>query len=375
VRILGSLVLLVAATAQAQPFVSDEVVWRTTSLSATYKPAPQAARIEADHDGFLVAWSEVEGGVTHAYAGRLDAAGRLVTIGVRTQGAAGAPSVARFGDRYIAAWVEPEADLRPMLFTGALDRDFNLIAARPIGLTTGPPIVRTTASRAFVGSGVFLYEVDVDGAPVIVYDLPNPIDDLAVAGDQVGYVLHSPTLVPFLLCGINHVCPPGPSPPNPRYDLTFTWLYRLTVQITLPFESSSPATVSSNGSTFLAAWLELKPSAAIKASLFGSTFKPFVVSTRSASSSDRLTQPQLAWDGARWIAVWARGDSIEGAAIAPDLTVTPFTVSARGTRPAIAAARLGRFLVTYEVADWDVRRLASRLIEFKTPNQRDRAVR
>src|SRR5947208_1521737 len=74
VRALGPLFLLVAAIAQAQPAVGPEVVWRTTSPAATLFPAPQAARIAPDRGGFVAAWSEVEDGVSRAYAGRLDLA-------------------------------------------------------------------------------------------------------------------------------------------------------------------------------------------------------------------------------------------------------------------------------------------------------------
>src|SRR5262249_1798161 len=106
-----------------------------------------------------------------------------------------------------------------------------------------------------------------------------------------------------------------------------------------------------------------------------STFVSFPVSERGALSWDELTQPQVAWDGARWVAVWARGDSIEGAVILPNRSTTPFTISARGVRPAIAASKPGRFLVTYEVVDTGQRRLAARLIDFSPPPGRGRAIR
>lgn len=373
-RLLGSL-LLIAAAAQAQPLVTAEVVWRKTSPAATYRPAPQAARATADGSGFVVAWSEVEDGLSRGYAGRLDAGGRLVAIGVRTAGAADAPSVAPFGDRYIAAWLEPDSyDSRPMLVTGALDRDFKLLSARPIGLTVTSPLVRTTSSRAYVGSGNFLYEVDKSGAALTVYDMPRPVDDIATAGSQVGYVLHAPGTSVSLCswCGT----PPRSPVPGTAYVLTFTWLYKLTAQTTLPFKSGAPAAISSNGSEFLVVWSEYAPNNVIKASLFGSSFKPFLVSARGPFWFDAVTQPQVAWDGRRWLAVWARGDSIEGAVIAPELTVTPFTVSARGVRPAIVASKEGRFLVTYEVVDFAERRLASRLIDFgPPPAERGRAAR
>ena len=299
----------------------------------------------------------MEDGLSHAYAGRLDAGGHLVTVGVRTIGAADAPSVAQFGGHYLVAWLEPDSyDGRPMLVTGALDHDFKLLSARPIGLTLSAPVVRAAFSRAYVGSGKFAYEVDAAGAPLAVFDLPRAIDDIAIAGSQVGYVWHAAAA--------------------PNYTLTFTWQYKLITQIALPFKSDAPAAISSNGNEFLVVWSEAAPNKMIKASLFGSSFRPFLVSGRGPLLFDAVTQPQVAWDGMRWLAVWARDDSIEGAVIAADLKVTPFTVSARGLRPAIAPARPGRFIVTYEVVDSNERRLASRLIDFgPPPAERGRAVR
>jgi hypothetical protein len=373
VRFLGFFLLLIAASAQGQFVVTDEVIWRKASTAATYRPAPQAAPVAADEGGFMVAWSEFEEGLSRAYAGRLDTGGHLVTVGVRTGGAADAPSIAAFGDRLLVAWLEPDAyDGRPMLVTGALDHDFKLLSARPIGLTLSAPVVRAASSRAYVGSGKFAYEVDAAGAPLAVFDLPRAIDDIAIAGSQVGYVWHA-SGTSASLCSW---CQPHPPPaPTPTYVLTFTWQYKLIVQTALPFKSDAPAAISSNGNEFLVVWSEAAPNRSIKASLFGSTFKPFLVSARGPLRFDSVTQPQVAWDGMRWVAVWALDDSIEGAVIAADLKVTPFTVSARGLRPAIAAAKPGRFIVTYEVVDPTERRLASRLIDFGPRGDRERAVR
>jgi len=349
----AALLLLIASAVQAQPFIGNEVVWRTPSPAATYSPSPQAARIEPDGDGYVVAWSEVEDGVSRAYAGRLDGAGRLETVGVHTAGVADAPAIASFGGRYIVAWVEPGAvDARPSLVIGALDRDFKLIGARPLGLTSSPPIVRTEVVRAYVASGNFLYEVDVDGAPLVVYDVPHPLDDMAAAGDQLGYVFHSKT---------------------PLNVVGFTWLYRLTTgRLLSPIDL--PAAVASNGSSFLVIWNEASPRR-LDGSLFGTSFKPFTISTRVGTAIDKLEQPQAAWDGSRWLVVWPRGDTIEAAVIGADLSVKPFTLSARGRRPAVASGKPGRFVVTYEIVDPSERRLSSRIIDFNPLVEHGRAVR
>ena len=348
----AALLLLIASAVQAQPFIGPEVVWRTTSPAATFSPSPQAARIQPDGDGYVVAWSEVEDGTSRAYAGRLDGAGRLATVGVHTAGAADAPAIASFGGHYIVAWIEPGAvDARPSLVIGALDRDFKLIAARPMGLTSGRPVVRTEAVRAYVASGNFMYEVDVDGAPLVVFDIPQPVDDMAAAGDQLGYVFHSRT---------------------PLSTVGFTWLFRLTTgRLLAPIDL--PAAVASNGSSFLVIWNELSP-LRLNGSLFGTSFKPFTISSRVGQTNAKLEQPQAAWDGTRWLVVWPTGDAIEAAAIGADLSVKPFTLSLRGRRPAIASGKPGRFVVTYEIVDDSERRLVSRVVDFNPP-EHGRAVR
>jgi hypothetical protein len=365
-----ALLLLFAVAAQAQPSVGPEVVWRAALPLATYRPVPPAARVTADGDGYVVAWSEVENGISRAYAARLNAAGQMAAIGVRTIGVADAPAISPFGDRYIAAWLEPDpVDKRPTLFTAALDRNFKLVTSTRIGLTTGPPVVRTTPSRAWIGSGNMLYEVDRGGGPIAFFDLPRPLDDLAVSGNDAGYVHHESTVSIFI------VCPNGCSlpPPLPHYALTFTWLYRLTASARMQFDSKAPAALASNGDAFLVVWAESKP-IALKGALFGTSFKPFVISANAQRTFDELTQPQVAWDGQRWVVVWDGDAGVQGAVIAPDLTVTPFKVSAEGSRPAIASPKGGRFLVTYEVLAGE-RRLVSRVVDFTPPGQRERVVR
>src|SRR5437660_4020114 len=166
-RVFGVL-LLIAAGAQAQPLVGPEVVWRTTSPATTYSPAPQAAPVAADGDGFVVAWSEVADGASRAFAGRLDGGGRLQTVGVRTSGTADAAAIVPFAGRYVAAWLEPElSDGRPLLVTGALDRDFHLLSSRVSDFLSEVPIVRANQGHAFVARGTVLYELDRDGVPIL----------------------------------------------------------------------------------------------------------------------------------------------------------------------------------------------------------------
>ncbi len=331
---------------------------------------PQAAPVAADGGGFVVGWSEVDDdGVSRGYVGRLDASGRMAVVGVRTAGTGDSPVIAPFGDRYLAAWVEPnESQSFAMVATAALGRDFSVLASRFLTPANGAAIVRATESHAYIAAGRSLYEIDRDGAPIKQYDETRAIDDVAAAGDQVSYVTHATSVSASL------VCPGRPCTiPTGSYSLSFIWLYRLSAGMKLPFKSDSPAAVCPGGSTFLVVWAEHSPEA-VKASRFGSSFKPFLLSSRGTQATDPLTQPQVAWDGERWVAVWMTTTTIEAAVITPDLAVMPFTVG-RGRRPAIAASRTGRFLVTFENFDLVGRNLASRLIDFTSPGQRERVIR
>ena len=370
-RLIGSVSLLIATIAQAQPIVSEEVVWRTPSSEATYRMVPRAAPVEADGDGFLVTWSEVEGGVSHAYAGRLDARGRLERVGVQTAGTADAAAIVPLGDRYIAAWREPNSTGGNTLVTAALDREFRVLSARPIpspGLSA-PVIVRTSGPRAYVGSGNFLYEVDRDGAPIRVYDVLRPLDDVAVAGDDVGYVLHTFTHTPrfcwFFYCS---------GPTDFTYDLSFTWLYHSSSVMSTRLAGDTPAAVGTNGRTFLVVWFEAHM---VQAAFLGFSFDhPFTLSTGGITSAGPLDQPQIAWDGGQWLVVWSADTGIEAAVVSPTpSSLTAFRISPRGYRPAVAAAKEGRFVVTYEDYGFEGRRLASRVIDFAPQGGRGRAVR
>src|SRR6266850_2377148 len=222
-RLVGALLFLAATTAQAQPIVGDEVVWWITSPVTTYKPVPQAARVAADGYTLLVTWSEVADGVSRVCAGRLDGAGHLMLVGVCSSGTADAATIVPFGDRYLAAWLEPEmGKTRPLLVTASLDRNVELLSSHVIGSTDGPPIVRAGRSRAFVGSGSSLHELDANAAATHTYEAGSVIDDVGAAGDQVGYVVHSLThtgpACHFGFC----------SAPFDTYTLKFTSLFNLS---------------------------------------------------------------------------------------------------------------------------------------------------
>lgn len=365
--------VILAATAIAPPTVLPETIWRTTAATVTFHPAPRAAPPAPDGDGYVVAWSEVENGISRAFAGKLNSAGELTTTGVRTAGVADAPVVAPFGGRTLAAWLEPDSvDGRPTLVTGALDRDLGLVAARPIGLSSGAPAFGITPARAYLGAGNFLYEVDVNGAPGATFDAPRPIDALATDGDQIAFVSHALPLLPLLNC-----CFKPPPQPTVKYEVRFTWLFRMSASLVVPVRNDSLGAISGGRQSFLVVWWEPSSPPAIKASLFAAeaTFHPIVVSIRAETRADVPVTPQAAWDGARWVAIWTHGDEIEGAVIDPSLQAQTFRVAERGSRPAITASKPGRFLVTYEVIDGATRRLASRILDFNGAAGRGRAIR
>ena len=353
--------------------VGPEVIWRTTLPLATYHPAPQAAPVTLDHGGLVVTWSEVEDGISRAHAGRLDFMGGLAEDGVRTAGTADAAMVAPFGGRYIAAWLEPENDGRPQLVIAALDRDFSLVSARVVGLTVGRPIVRTTASRAYVASGSVLYEVDRDAAEIENYQTPHVIDDVSASGDQVGYTTH---FVESRCCPCTSFFCHGASTLY-SYSWAFTWLYRFVTGESWTTGSvnpgiDAPTAVVVNGDAYGLVYFD--PSDRTVRGIFAG--RKLVLSKRSPSSLDPQTQPQVASDGTRWLVVWPSTGAIEAALVNRDLTVSTFTVGAPAWRPAVAAARgAGRFLVTYEAFQGAERRLVSRVIDLSDPLRRERAVR
>lgn len=377
-RSAAPLFLLLAATATAQPqvVVGSEVVWRATSPAATFYPAPQAAPVAADRAGYVVAWSEVQDGVSRAFAGRLDGAGRLATVGVRTAGTADAASIVPFAGRYIAAWLEPEVpDQRPLLVTAALDRDFTLLSAHDLGLSLGPPIVRATGSRVLLNSKSRLYELNGDAAVINQFYATRAIDDFAVVGDQFGYVTHSlesvhcPSVSFFCRYG-NYIN---------TYTVGFTWVYRFvagqtwTVNSGGPPAGDAPTAVGMSGDQYLIVYFD--PNAqAVKALHGRSPETPLLLSTRIPALGP-MTQAQVAWDGRRWLAVWGGNQSVEAAVVNGDGTFSAFTISGEGWRPAVTAASPGRFLVTYETYAAPHRRLASRVITFSDFTQRERAVR
>jgi len=355
--------LLLAVSSQAQPLVTNEVVWRVMSNATPYGPTAQAAAVVADRGGFAGAWSEVLDGTSHAHGGHLDLTGHLTSAGGSTSGAAGAVSVAPFGDRYLAAWLEPEpTDGRPVLVTAALDSDFHLIASRSLGLTISPLRLRTTASRAWLAAGNLLYELDKDAAPVTIFPDPRPIDDVAAAGDEVGYVTHiRKHIITFF------------GPPFDTYTVNFTWLFHQSATSEFRFFSNAPPGIGTNGEEFLIVYFDLGHG--LRGILRGAQIRNLLLSTRIPQAlDDPLTQPQAAWDGKRWLVVWSYGDGLEAAAIERDLTITPFTLTFYGSHPAIAASKEGRFIVTYERIDNGARNLAARFVEFP-PFSRERVVR
>jgi len=374
----GALLLFIAAAAQAQPIIGPEVVWRTTSAEATYRPARQAAPLAADVDGFVVAWSEVIDSASRAYAGRLDAAGRLQTIGVRTFGTADAAVIAPFAGRYLAAWLEPEAsDGRPLLVTGALDRSFRLLSTKTSDfIAADAPILRAGGTHAFVADGTAFSELNSDGLPMSSSGATYPIDDLAIVEQsglpsQVAYVsryFHQEPNFCFFGCG---------STTHLVSTLNFNWYFGAAKSLD-GANVKSPLGIGSNGREFLVVWFDDVQRAVMGSVLSPSArlFGPFVFGGAHAPASlDPVFQPEVASDGSRWMVVWARENGIEAATVAPGGARSAFTISAHGLRPAIATIAPGRFVITYEVVGFDQRQLVSRVIDFNAPTPRIRPAR
>lgn len=372
--------LLFAASASAQNVIGPEVVLRATSQSPTYHPAAQAVPIVADGDGYLVTWSEAIDGLSRAYTGRLDAAGRLIRVGARTAGTADGAVIAPLGDRYVAAWLEPTgSDGRPGLVSALLDRSFQVASSHAADLLADAPRLRAGGGRVYVSTGSAIYELDASGGRTPVLFTPLPLDDFAVAGNEAGVP------VAYVARSIDSFTSLVP-PPYIITRLHFSWPLRTSGPLTATFELfsqriGSPMAIGSDGSGFLVVWIDLN-ARAVMASLIAPLtqfqFSPFVVSSFASSRVVPDQQPQIASDGSRWLVVWEHEGRIEGMTVAPGGARTTFTVSdSGGARPSVATAQQGRFVVTYEAYEGVTRRLASRLLDFNPgpPPGRERAVR
>jgi hypothetical protein len=345
----------------AAPFIGREVTWRVTSPQQTAFPATQAAPLTTDGLGYAVTWSEVVQGVSRACAGTLTSGGRIET-GVCTAGTGDAAAVVPSGDGYLGAWLEPEpSDGRPQLVTGSLDRNFALRSSRVLGLAAGAPAFRITPSHVWLATATRLYDLDTDGSVLSATDFDRRVDGIAASGDQLGTVSHAHQPAPFARTV------------STFYSVTFA--RQSGASATFEFGTNDvidqPTAIGASESAFLVLFWRFANE--LDASLFGAGFAHIAVIAPHAGSAP--SQPQVAWDGARWLAVWSTGNGIEGAAIAPDLTSTLFSISAEGGRPAVVASSPDHFLVTYEVLGTGERRLVSRLIDFTAPAGRGHAVR
>src|SRR5262245_15582723 len=304
--------LLAAVTALPQAVVGEEVVWRSTSATPTFHPALQAAPIAADGENYVVTWSEFEAGLSHAYAGRLDARGRLTQIGVRTAGAADAATIVPFGGRYLAAWLEPEpGNWLAQLVAGALDRDFQLIAARSFGLIEGLPIVRANAAHAFITAGRQLLEIDRDATRTNTYVSADRIDDVAVWGNEAGFVaqsLDSAKCTGFFCRGTVYLN---------TYTLSFTWLYRFVDARGSKFNTGAlplgaSATAGMAGDHYLIAYVDPRDGL-VKAT--DGHYGYLQLGQGPSLAAMPNVQPQVAWDGQVWLVVWTGGSGVEAAVV------------------------------------------------------------
>ena len=336
----------------AAPFVGPEVTWRVTSPQTTYFPAPRAAPVAADGAGYAVAWSEVAGGISCACAGTLTASGHIDRVGVCTSGTADSSAIIPYGDGYVAAWIEPES----VLVTGALDRDFKLRSSQRLSLATSAPEFHVGGARVFLAMKNVLYELDAGGAPRGVTGLDA--DAIAASKEQVGYVNHSRQPAAFRS--------PGHAVVKWVYSIQFAPVGGAPSLFQFGGDDDDVAVaIGASDHGFLVLWTQW---GGLAASFFGSGFvrQVFV----SAHAAGAISQPQVAWDGTRWVVVWSDGLGVHAAAVAPDLSATPFEISEGGARPAIIASSPGRFLVTYEVVGSEQRRLVSRVVDFNPPRMR-----
>src|SRR5207249_158721 len=120
-------------------------------------------------------------------------------------------------------------------------------------------------------------EVDGDGAPLGAFDLARPVDDVALSGGEVAAISHSRLAQNAPCFGYSCSTPVT----TYTYSLSFVWPYRLNAGLNVSANNiDTPAALSGNGSVFLVSWFEISPPR-VKAAILGSSFHPFVLSTRA----------------------------------------------------------------------------------------------
>ena len=383
------LLLFLAATAAAQPFVSEPV-----AIAAATRPTMQtrlapAMSIARDGDGFVAAWS----GGTAINAARLDASLQPVApvreihpyLGDAYE--ANYPDIAPLdGGGYALVWLERENIWQPRNATAVLSR-FNAVFEPSPPVAVGPLPDSGLARIAGGGAGAVsvlvqgnVVALDRNGVATLALINTWAVDDAVAAGAEIALAARA--------------FDPGQPPCSFPTFQSACWrpaTWELKVQIGAKTFSQvftgelAPPAIGFGGGMHLVAWLidANEPGGRIAAARIrdGAALDSFAHPLILGGNTSAPSRPSIAWDGERFLVAWqVRSASdptsfdIAAAALTPDGRVQPFNVAdttADERNPIVTAVKPGRFVLAYEVAaDAGRRQLVARTIDFKVFRRR-----
>ena len=398
-KLLCPLLLLQAASAFAQPVISNEIFADVTPrLSASSSPAVAMAN---DRHGLAIAWTMSDSdGVEHVYFARLDGTGHFAGSLHNLPIVSNEPSLAAApgGEGFVLAFVEnPPVSLAAFC---VLDRDLNSsppVVLTPSGhLLTSPPIVRS-GKTTWITADTLVWQLQADGSLRGPLNGGMNVTDMTVATDVPQLVSGHNEATTFT-CRADPSCTVGGGPfrgycyescriYNYTSTLQFTALYTASSAKTFPYATQNNPAIGSDGHDVLVAWFE---SAVSGGTVVATRVAPEAF-TNFASAADHRSvlgtfvagsfplRADIASDGERYVVVWhallpLRGNHIVGAAIDRSGTITPFSFESLDDEryPSVIATGHGSFLVAYEAMTGPGRRIAGRFVTFPT---RSRAVR
>jgi hypothetical protein len=374
--------------AYGQPVVGPEIAsapFQSHFVSAAVTPQPVA--IASVNREFAIAWCiDNAAGLRRVNVARLDANAYLIPVTMHelpsTEPGAdiGDPAITETPAGYAVAWVESQMGSPPRAELALLDRNLNVVK--------GPKVIRQIGGRidvkVFNGemvlvTGSVMSQLDGDLNIVNSVVLGAPVDDVAIAGDQLLFVAHTST-------HDEHPCfnfGRGPCPGTvvfDNYDLFIVILYRASFTRHFYFFSSYAPAIASNGKDSLVAWFEGTPregGTLFAAHLDSQGLGPRLTLGQFGPDPGSAEKPGIAWDGQRYLVVWQDkawyGNHEIRGAVVDSVGVTQFTVTdtvAEEEHPTVTAVGPGRFLVGYSTTTAGQRRIAGRFIDFPEPRRR-----
>lgn len=366
------LALLFPAFASAQPVIGPEIRSAAFQSLGTGGDTPSPALgIVPTPTGFAMTWSAIAAsGRSRIYFATLNAAATTTSVvevpALNDADDAFNPALAFDGNGLLVAWAETgSANPRGVVAVAHLDatRGTNGTPQRLVDVLAAP-IVSWNGVEYLVGAGTTLWTISNNG--LIARSLAFTIDSMS--GTAVsGHSLQPATFLPPFC----RVCPPR----TPAF---------YSVRIFRPdvcdavwnFESTGTTwtNVAFDGRQYLVLWLDKDlglRAFRMDASCRNVGAVDALYIDRTIDASAVASNPQAAWDGARFLIVYqSTTNEIRGAVMHDDNAETPFVITSDGRRPTVIAAGTGRFLVAYEVRSPGGTQLAGRFIDFPPPRRR-----